>query len=136
MSQSQQPTHDDRIALTRAIMNIVDAWGIPGPALLEVLALPAGTPVRALRRYRENTPFPDELAVMERIEHIIGIADALRTSYPHNPAMGALWMRQDNQRFEQRAPLDLIIEDGLPGLIAVRMHLDCSYDWYLDKGVN
>ena len=129
-------SYEDRIALTRAIMSILDEWGLQGADQVTVLDLPQGTPLRSLRKYRDNTPFPDHPATLERIEHIIGIADALRTSYPHNPPMGALWLRQVNRRFQDRSPLAIIVDDGLDGLVHVRSHLDCSYDWHVDKDNN
>lgn len=123
----------DQLALTQAVMAILDGWGLSAEAQMRVLDLPKGTPTRALRKYREHTPFPGDLAVMQRLEQIIGIADALRTSYPHNPAMGTIWLQQRNSRFEDRAPLSVMVEGGLQGLLDVHMHLDCSYDWHLDN---
>jgi len=38
-------------------------------------------------------------------------------------------MRQSNHRFGNRAPIDAMLEDGLQGIRAVRVHLDCAYDW-------
>ncbi len=125
-------SHDECVQLTQSIMSILDNWGLAGEHILSVLNLPKNVRVRALRRYRENTPFPDDSKVYERLEHIIGIADALRTSYPHNPAMGTLWMRQNNKRFNDRSPLELIVTDGLQGLLEVREHLDCAFDWHLN----
>ncbi len=125
----QSISHEDRVALTRAIMYLLDSWDLSAREQLVVLNLPKGTPTRALRRYRDDTPFPDDLSVMERLEHLVGIADALRTTYPLNPAMGTRWMRQPLRRFNDRTPLAIIVEDGLRGLVAVRAHLDCSFDW-------
>lgn len=131
ISISEMP-HDEQIALTQAVMGILDNWGLSSEQQIAVLSLPSGTPLRAMRRYRENTPFPDTPGVMERLEHIIGIADALRTSYPHNPPMGIMWLQQRSKKFPERAPLAIIVDDGLEGLVHVRMHLDCSYDWHID----
>ncbi|HLO27512.1 MAG TPA: antitoxin Xre/MbcA/ParS toxin-binding domain-containing protein, partial [Anaerolineales bacterium] len=64
---------------------------------------------------------------MERIEHLVGIADALRTSYPRNAYMASIWMNRINHRFDNRTPLAAMLEDGLNGIIAVRTHLDCAY---------
>ncbi|HYA38777.1 MAG TPA: antitoxin Xre/MbcA/ParS toxin-binding domain-containing protein, partial [Candidatus Methylomirabilis sp.] len=83
------------------------------------------------RQFRQNTPFPEDERVMERIDHVIGIADALRTSYPHNARMAAIWLNRVNHRFENRTPLNAMLEDGLAGLVAVRVHLDCAYDWHI-----
>jgi hypothetical protein len=83
-----------------------------------------------LRRYRDDTPFPDIKTVNDRIGHILGIADALRTSWPHNPSMGLIWMKQKNSRFDKRRPVNIMTEDGLDGIVQIRCHLDCSYDWF------
>ncbi|KPK37331.1 MAG: hypothetical protein AMJ69_11880 [Gammaproteobacteria bacterium SG8_47] len=122
----------ERVEVTRSVMFILDGWGLGAADQISVLALPAGTRTRALRRYREDTPLPDTDAVMERVDHIVGIYDALRTSYPHNPQMGTYYMQRPHRRFDDRAPLQAIVEDGLDGLVAVRCHFDCAYDWHLD----
>jgi len=123
-------SNEDKTDLTRAIMNILDGWGMSSAELVAVLDLPEKTPTRMLRRYRENTPFPDTPEVMQRLEHIVGIADALRTTYPHNPTMGGLWMKRKNSRFKDLAPIQLINKEGLSGILKVRTHLDCSFDWF------
>lgn len=121
---------EDRNSLTKAIMNILDTWGMQAAEQVAILDLPDKTPKRMLRRYREDTPFPDTPEVMDRLEHIIGIADALRTTYPHNPSMGAIWMRRRNDRFQNKSPLQLISEEGLNGILKIRTHLDCAFDWF------
>ncbi len=121
---------EQRAALARAIMAILDRWGLSAEEQVQLLNLPDNTPSRMLRRFRDNTPFPDTKEVNERLEHIIGIADALRTTYPHYPAMGLIWMKRKNKRFKRRAPIQVMVEDGLDGIIAVRSHLDCSFDWF------
>lgn len=129
-TNEQTMSQEDRAALARAIMAILDRWGLDAAQTVALLNLPEKTPTRMLRRYRDDTPFPDTREVNERLEHIIGIADALRTTYPHNPSMGLVWMRQKNKRFSRRAPVRVMVEDGLEGIVAVRSHLDCSFDWF------
>ena len=123
-------TLDDQITLTTRIMEILDGWGMSSADIISLLALPDKTPTRALRRYRENTPFPITPELNERIEHIIGITEALRTSYPHNPQMGKMWIRQRSKKLQNQIPLQIIVEKGLNGVIEIRKHLDCSYDWH------
>lgn len=123
-------TEDEQIALTVRIMDILDGWGMSATEIISLLALPDKTPTRALRRYRENTAFPITPEVEERLEHVIGITDALRTSYPHNPQMGKIWIRQRSKKLKNQVPLEIIIENGLQGIIEIRKHLDCSYDWH------
>jgi len=126
-------TKDEQVALTVRIMEILDGWGMSSAEIISLIALPGKTPTRALRRYRENTAFPISPEVEERIDHIMGITDALRTSYPHNPNMGKMWIRQRSKKLNNQIPLQIIIENGLEGIVEIRKHLDCSYDWHSDK---
>ncbi|MDH5370834.1 MAG: hypothetical protein OEW99_12465 [Gammaproteobacteria bacterium] len=123
-------TIDEQITVTVRIMEIVDGWGMSSSEIISLLALPEKTPTRALRKYRDNTPFPITAELEERLEHIIGITDALRTSYPHNPQMGKVWIRQRSKKLNNQIPLQIIVENGLEGIIEIRKHLDCSYDWH------
>ena len=122
-------TPDEQIGLTVRTMEILDSWGLSSGEIISLIALPEKTPSRALRRYRDNTAFPVSEELEERIDHIIGITDALRTSYPHNPHMGKMWMRQKSKKLNNQIPLQIIVEGGLEGIIEIRKHLDCSYDW-------
>ena len=123
-------TPDEQISLTVRIMEILDGWGMTSAEIISLIALPEKTPTRALRRYRDNTAFPVSPELDERVDHIIGITDALRTSYPHNPNMGKMWIRQKSKKLNNQIPLQIIVEGGLDGIIEIRKHLDCSYDWH------
>lgn len=123
-------SEEEKGRLSRSVMNILDGWGLNTEQLLLILDLPEKTPTRNLRKYRDGQPFPEDKKVYQRLEHIVGIADALRTSYPHNPRMGALWIKQKSKHFRQRVPLMIMVEDGLEGLLRVRSHLDCAFDWF------
>jgi hypothetical protein len=125
--------NEEEVTLTIRIMEILDDWRMTSAEIISLLALPEKTPTRALRRFRENTAFPITEEVIERIDHILGITDALRTSYPHNPQMGKLWIRQRSKKLKDQIPLQIVVENGLEGLIEIRKHLDCSYDWHSDK---
>jgi hypothetical protein len=126
----QSLTHDERVEVARAIIALLDEWGLAARDQIRLLALPADTKSRQLRRYYENTPLPDEPLVRERVEHLLGIAEALRTSYPHSRHAGAIWLNRVNYRFDDRTPLVAMLEDGIVGILAVRTHLDCAYDWH------
>jgi hypothetical protein len=122
-------TSEDLTNLGRMVVNLLDDWGIDASDQLAMLALPDGTRTRMLRRYREDTPLPDDPDVLKRVEHLLGIADALRTTFPRNANIGLLWIKQPCKRLRRRRPVDIMIEDGLSGLISVRTHLDCSFAW-------
>ena len=122
-------TQEDRVALGRMVTNMLDEWGIKASDQVNILALPDGTPSRMLRRYQDDTPLPNDPDVLKRVEHLMGIADALRTTFPRNARIGLLWLKQPCKRLRRRRPLDIMVEDGLSGLITVRTHLDCSFAW-------
>ena len=122
-------TEEDRAELARMVVKLLDDWGVKASDQVNILALPEVTPTRMLRRYQDNTPLPDDPDVLKRVEHLMGIADALRTTFPRNASIGLLWVKQPCRRLRRRRPIEIIIEDGLSGLIAVRTHLDCSFAW-------
>lgn len=126
----QSRNHDERVEIARAIITLLDEWGLEARDQIRLLALAPDTKPRQLRRYYENAPLPDEPLVQERVEHLFGIAEALRTSYPHSRHAGAIWLNRVNYRFDDRTPLTAMVEDGISGILAVRTHLDCAYDWH------
>lgn len=122
--------NSERLELSRVILSVLEDWGVDARQVIALLALPAATRPRMLTRYGESLPLPDEAEIDERIEHLLGIADALQTSYPLNRAAAGLWLKRANPRFDNRAPLEAMIDGGLDGLRAVRAHLDCAWDWH------
>ncbi len=126
---TKEMTEEERVDLARAVVAIMDEWRIRDADQLVILGFPEGTPGRKLARYRHDTAFPDEPKINERIEHVVSIADALRTTYPTSKNMGVIWMHRPIRRLRHRTPVSIMVEDGLEGIVRVRSHLDCSYMW-------
>jgi len=122
---------EKRLTLSRIVFEVLRGWEIKEANLVNVLGFPEGTKPRALKCYSHDTPLPEDEAIMQRVDHILAIAEALRTTYPHNYRMGKSWLKTPHRRFNQRSPIDLILNDGLEGLISVRADLDCAYAWSL-----
>lgn len=127
--QSKDISHEDKGLLAGMIIQLLDNWNIDSANQIAFLSLPEKTPLRAIRKYRQNTPFPESEELNEKIEHIIGIADALRTTFPRNAQMGSQWMNKPHRRFEGRTPINLMLEEGVKGFITVRSQLDCAFAW-------
>jgi hypothetical protein len=119
-----------RVQLTNHIMQLLDSWGTNGDQKIILLGLPQDIRTRKLERYRQDEAFPDTDEINQHLEHILGIADALRTSFPRNIEMCARWMKQPHKRFNNEPPISVMIDKGLPGLIQVRSQLDCSFAWH------
>jgi len=122
-------SEQERLQLGRLVINVLEEWEIPSSEQVNMLALPGKVSGRHMRRYQDDTPLPDDPDVMKRVEHLLGIADALRTTFPRNNKIGVLWLKQPCKRLRRRRPMDIMLEDGLSGLITVRTHLDCSFAW-------
>lgn len=122
-------SQEELLTITKAIMNMLDSWGVPAAGVISVMGLPEDTRTRHIDKFRRETPFPDDEETLQRIDHLAGIADALRTMYPHNPDQGVAWMNKPHRRFAGRTPVVTMVEEGLQGLIKVRSEVDCTFDW-------
>ncbi|WP_455217921.1 antitoxin Xre/MbcA/ParS toxin-binding domain-containing protein [Kaarinaea lacus] len=123
----------DKSRLATFLIAVFHDWGVSNAEMVTLLALPDGTKPRAIHQYQQGTPFPEDESIQARVDHFVGIAEALRLAYPLNMQGGKLWLHRPNRHFERRTPLSVMIEDGLSGIAAVRMRIDCSYDWHVDE---
>jgi hypothetical protein len=122
-------TERDRLELGRMVINTLEEWGISTADQVAMLALSDIVSGTSLQCYQDDTPLPDDPDVLIRVEHLLGIADALRTTFPRNHQIGVHWLQQPCKRLRRRRPMDIMLQDGLSGLITVRTHLDCSFAW-------
>lgn len=122
---------EKQILMTQKVMQSLDEWGLSADEQHAVLNLPDSIRSRKLRAFHEETPFPDTPDVEYRVVRLLGIIDALRTSYPKNPTMGGRWMKTPHKRFKNKSPIQLMLEEGGSGLTAVLAELDCTYAWDL-----
>ena len=122
---------EQNLLRTEKIMTAVDEWGLTGEQILVLLDFPETERSRHLQKYRKDTAFPDDDKINCRVTFLLGIIDALRTTYPRNLQMGARWMAVPHVRLKNRPPLQAMLEDGETGVIAVLSELDCAYAWEL-----
>jgi len=76
-----------------------------------------------LARYRGGEPLADNRDLLDRVGHLLGIHKSLRVLFPHDRNLVYRWITQPNRRLQAR-PVDLIIQEGFEGLLAVRRYLD------------
>lgn len=124
-------SEEDRMDLTRAILDLLDGWDLSTSEMIGILDMPGSVKSRNFARFRDDEPFPSDPQVMKRISYLLRISDALRTTYPTNPHMRNRWMKQSHRRFRNRAPLNMIIQGGESGLVSVLCELDCTFAWDL-----
>lgn len=122
---------EKRLMITHKVMESLDQWGLSGDQILAILDFPEGHRSRHLMQYRKDTPLPDIESINARVIRLLGIIDALRTTYPRNVNMGPRWMNTPHRRMQDRTPLHTMVEDGETGVITVLSELDCAYAWEL-----
>ena len=120
-----------RLMITQKVMASLDDWGLSGDEIMAVLDFPQGHRSRHLQKYRKDTPLPDIDSINTRVVRLLGIIDALRTTYPRNVNMGPRWMNTPHRRMQDRTPVHTMLEDGESGVITVLSELDCAYAWEL-----
>ena len=134
-SPMQGMNEDEKIRFTRGMIALLDEWQVKDAEQVQLLGLPDDTRSRQIRSFRQGSSvFPeDDSRLNEYLDHLLGIADALRTSNPCNASAGGMWMNRVNNRFKDRTPINAMLEDGINGIVAVRIHLDCAYDWHISQ---
>ena len=124
---------EKRLALSKIVFNVLRDWGISEADQVNLLGFPKTTKPRALQRYSNDTPLPNDEQITERVTHILEIAEALRTTYPRNYGMAKKWLKAPHRRFNKCTPIEIMLAEGVSGLIAVRADLDCAYAWSLTE---
>ena len=124
-------TLDERLLVTHRIMELLEGWGLSARDIAAVLCLPTSVKIRAVSRFREQEPFPDDTNVNRRVAYLFRIQEALGTYFPRNPEMRTIWMKRGNKQFGKKAPVAVLVEDGDSGMISVLSHLDCTSSWDL-----
>lgn len=122
---------EERMAnMTQSIISYLDEWKLTPEQMIEVLGLPEKTKPRHIQQFRSrDKSLPQTEEVMTRVDHIGGIADALRTTFPFSQQMRYLWLRKPHRRFRKKRPIEVIFNEGIRGLMRVRVEVDCTYGW-------
>jgi len=128
MSKQQYST-EKMLELTSGVMAYLDGWKLSPEQMLAVLGLTETVKKRHLQSFKMgDKAFTQTDDLMIRIDHIIGIADALRTTFPFSDKMRLMWLRKPHRRFSKNTPLAVIMADeGTNGLMRVRTEVDCTY---------
>ena len=122
-------TPEERLMLTRRTMDLLESWGLGAKDIIRILSLPEAVKARAVARFREDEPFPDDPTVSRRVAYLLRIEEALHTYFPRNPEMRSMWVKRGNTQFGKRSPIAVMVEGGERGLVNVLSHLDCTFAW-------
>jgi uncharacterized protein (DUF2384 family) len=121
--EHQPPVSQDRGALAKMVMALLDHWKLSTEDQAALLGL--ATSNRAtLTRYRKGEAIGTSRDQFERVGHLLGIHKNLRLLFPHNRDLAYRWMSTRNKAFDNLSPVDVIREWGFAGLLMVRAYLD------------
>ncbi|MCK5895446.1 MAG: DUF2384 domain-containing protein [Cocleimonas sp.] len=127
-------SEEEMISITKMVMRHLDAWRLKSEEIIVILGLDEGLSRRKLQSFRSGTKvLPQEVEVLQRVEHVAGIVEALRTAYPMNTSMRDRWVYNPCRRFKGKSPLSAMMTQGLNGLVNARIEIDCAYGWELSE---
>jgi len=114
----------ERNDLIETLLWVFRQWGLDSSEQIRLLGLPDNTPGRALQQYRQGKPFPDEARFLQHAEMILAIYRAIGSFFPGNPTMANYWVTTPSTPFQGRAPIELMLMDGLSGMQYCLDHLN------------
>jgi hypothetical protein len=121
---ARQPVvSQDRGALAKMVMALLDHWALPTEDQATLLGIAANNR-SALTRYRKGEPIGTGRDQYERVGHLLGIHKSLRLLFPQNRDLAYRWMSTRNRAFDNLSPVEVIKEWGFAGLLMVRAYLD------------
>lgn len=126
--------NEEMVSITKTVMRYLDTWKLTSEGIVSVLGMDKKIRTRHLQAFRAGSKtLLQDKETMQRVEHVAGIVEALRTAYPMNDAIRVQWLHKPCRRFQGKTPLSVIMEEGINGLIKVRIEVDCAYGWHLSE---
>lgn len=122
IASSAVADRERRARLAKMVATLLDHWQLSAAEQTAVLGLSVSSR-STLARYRKGEPLSDSRDLMDRAGHILGIHKSLRILFPHDRDLAYRWVKQPNRRLGAR-PLDLVLQHGFEGLLAIRRYLD------------
>jgi antitoxin Xre/MbcA/ParS-like protein len=115
-------SRDARSRLARMVTALFEHWNLTAAEQAAALGIsPASR--STLVRYRAGEPLADDRDLLDRVSHLLGIHKSLRILFPHDRDLAYRWMTTGNRRLGAR-PIDVVVQRGFEGLLALRRYLD------------
>ncbi|MEA3180710.1 MAG: hypothetical protein QOI59_4233 [Gammaproteobacteria bacterium] len=105
----------------RAMKSLTEQWALKGPEVAALLGVSPSTWDRMSAGRWENSLSQDQLT---RVSALVGVFKGLHLLFADE--MADRWMRLPNKGplFENRTPIEAMIEGGIPIMLDVRRHVD------------
>lgn len=111
-----------REQLAKMVTRLFDHWQLPLAEQAGLLGL-SRTNRASISRYRSGEPLADNQDLLDRVGCLLGIHKVLRLIFPQDRDLAYRWMTAPNRRLGKR-PVDVVLENGFEGLLAVRRYLE------------
>lgn len=99
------------------MLDIAERWKLRDRESRQLL----GVPERTFYHWKAGRPHlsADQ---RDRVSHLANVELALNGIFNDQP-MARDWVRRPNEAFEERTPLDVMMQDGFVGILRVRTYL-------------
>jgi len=111
-----------RERLAKMVSQLFQHWGLSTAEQAALLGLSEDNR-STLARYRKGEPLADSRDLLDRVGCLLGIHKSLRILFPQDRDLAYRWMTAPNRRLGMR-PVDLVVQRGFEGLLALRRYLD------------
>ena len=116
------PSAEERGSLATMVTTLFGRWGLEEEQQLALLGL-SRRDKKTLEAHRKGEPLPADPETLGRAGALLAIHQLLAAEDPDRPERAALWIVESHPCFTGRRPLDVMVEDGIPGIRAVLGHL-------------
>jgi uncharacterized protein (DUF2384 family) len=111
------------------LSQIFEHWNLSDRDQISLLSMDNSIKARHLYLYRRgDKSFDFNETSFKRAQIIIGIFEALSTTYPTNAEYASIWLKRPVRKFKHKAPLELMLS-GEVGMNRVWNFLDCTQSW-------
>jgi hypothetical protein len=114
---------EERVRLAKMVTRLFEHWKLDPATAAALLGLSEKSRT-AINRYRKGGALPDSRDLLDRVGNLFGIHKTLRLLYPHNRDLVYRWPTARNQKLDNHTPVEIMVEQGLPGIVAIRGYLD------------
>jgi len=111
--------------LTREVFQTLSAWKTNSAQQATLL----GLSIETLDRHRLDVSLPQDSETLSRVEALLAIDQSMCLVFPHTPDLARLWITTPSHLFGRRTPLEVMLAEGLTGIMDVRSLLDGTEHW-------
>ncbi len=115
--------------MARVVVQVMRDWGLPPAGQARLLGAEHGDPRRLLESFEEGLDEVAEARLLRHMSAVLTIHTALRQMHPQSTEMANYWVSTPHPYFNERPPLDLMVDQGLEGMQQIIDHLNGLGEW-------